>query len=132
MADNAAFLCAFYAAYPELAENSCCRLVVVGLEIGGRFSEEAADLIRQLSFAKARAAPAYLHKATVHARERRWSRVLAISAASTYTASLLLDRAALEAEAAANGPAPCPIEVICVARHELRKWPSQLLLRMRE
>ena len=40
--------------YPELVTSNWCRLVVVALETGGRWSEEAADILRQLAFARAR------------------------------------------------------------------------------
>ena len=43
--------------YPEVVASNRCRLIVVALEIGGRWSEEASDIFRQLSFARAREAP---------------------------------------------------------------------------
>ena len=39
-------------AYPELLRNSRCRLVVLGIEVGGRWSEEAASFITNLARAK--------------------------------------------------------------------------------
>ena len=38
------------ATYPELVGSNRCRLVVVALETGGRWSEEAVDVFRQLAF----------------------------------------------------------------------------------
>ena len=40
--------------YPELVASDRCRFVVVALEPGGRWSEEASDIFRQLAFARAR------------------------------------------------------------------------------
>ena len=40
------------ATYPELLTGRC-RLVVMAIETGGRWSSEAADFVRQLAFAKA-------------------------------------------------------------------------------
>ena len=42
------------ALYPELTTSGRCRLVIA-IEIGGRWSTEAVDFVRQLSFAKATA-----------------------------------------------------------------------------
>lgn len=43
--------------YPEFASQRRCRLVVVGLEIGGRWGIEAQSLVHSLAAAKARATP---------------------------------------------------------------------------
>ena len=51
------------ATYPELVGNARCRLVVLGAEVGGRWSAEAAEFVRLLAHAKARAAPAVLRPA---------------------------------------------------------------------
>ena len=40
--------------YPELLTSRRCRLVVVAIETGGRWSDEAAELLWQLALAKAR------------------------------------------------------------------------------
>ena len=47
-------------AYPELLRSDRCRLVVLAVEVGGRWSEEAASFVRALARAKAREAPARL------------------------------------------------------------------------
>ena len=44
--------------YPELEGARRCRLVVFGVEIGGRWSREAAQFVRLLARARAAAAPA--------------------------------------------------------------------------
>ena len=45
--------------YPELVHPGRCRLVVFGVEAGGRWSEEAAGFIRQLAKARARQQACY-------------------------------------------------------------------------
>ena len=42
--------------YPELLRDRRCRLVVFGIEVGGRWSEEAATFLRLLAHTKARQA----------------------------------------------------------------------------
>ena len=49
--------------YPELLDrNGRVRVVVLAIEIGGRWSSEAQDFIWQLARAKSRSAPASLQK----------------------------------------------------------------------
>ena len=72
------------ATYPELVGNARCRLVVLGAEVGGRWSAEAAEFVRLLAHAKARAAPAVLRGAYVH----RWSGLLAAAASLAFAESL--------------------------------------------
>lgn len=45
-------------AYPEPLHNSRCRLDVLGIEVGGRWSEEAASFITDLARTKIRDTPA--------------------------------------------------------------------------
>ena len=44
-------------AYPELLQSRRCKLVVLGMEVGGRWSAESVDFVRALAQAKARKAP---------------------------------------------------------------------------
>ena len=43
--------------YPELVNSGRCHLTVLGIEIGGRWSAEAATSVRLLARCRARAAP---------------------------------------------------------------------------
>ena len=62
--------------YAELLRGDRCRLVVVALDTGGRWSEEALQFIESLAAAKARDAPhAMFHSAALPWRGR-WSRLL--------------------------------------------------------
>ena len=64
------------ATYPELAASGRCKLVVVGIETGGRWNEEGVSLMRLLTKASAREAPRHLIRSTSLAWERRWTRML--------------------------------------------------------
>ena len=60
--------------YPELCErHSRARLVVLAAEVGSRWSDEAADFLKQLAKAKARGVPRALQVWTRQARQMRWS-----------------------------------------------------------
>ena len=63
------------ATYPELLTSRRCRLVVVAVETGGRWSDEAADFLWQLALAKAREVPALLTHSVALALNRWWSPV---------------------------------------------------------
>ena len=84
--------------YPELTTGRC-RLVVVAIETGGRWSEEAVDLLWQLSCAKARDVP------------RRWSRMLSTSCALAFAASLV-EPAQYDHMCEAGGEPPSLAEVL--------------------
>ena len=75
--------------YPEFADARRCRLVVLGLEVGGRWSAEAAAFIRLLARARARSAAVTQRAACVAAFVTRWSGLLSIAAARSFAASLL-------------------------------------------
>ena len=65
------------------------RLVVLGLEVGGRWSAEAAAFIRLLARPRARSAAVTQRAACVAAFVTRWSGLLSIAAARSFAASLL-------------------------------------------
>ena len=80
--------------YPELARprGGRARLVVLGCEIGGRWSDEARDFVSQLAKAKSRREPPQLRLSVRHAWFRRWSTLLACSTARSFALSLLEHR----------------------------------------
>ena len=85
--------------YPELLRpDSRCRLVVLALEVGGRFSPETVDFVQRLARARARSVPPRVRGAVSAAFARRWSSFLAAGASRAYAASLL----ALPAHSAAR------------------------------
>ena len=76
--------------YPELSgEGGRARLVVLAAEVGGRWSEDTAQFLRALAKASARTAPLILQNRVKAAWLRRWSGVLACSAARAFAWSLL-------------------------------------------
>ena len=77
--------------YPELLRNSRCRLVVLGIEVGGRWSEEAAAFITNLARAKTRDIPAPLRHAATASLISRWTAFLTHAALSAFAASLLFE-----------------------------------------
>ena len=77
------------ATYPELLSSRRCRLTVVAIETGGRWSDEAADFLWQLALAKAREVPALLTHSAALAWERRWTRMLRTACAVAFAESLV-------------------------------------------
>lgn len=75
--------------YRELLEARRCRLVVFGLEVGGRWSQEALNFIRQLARAKARSQPDWLRGSAMQAYSHRWSGLAAVAAHRAFAASFL-------------------------------------------
>ena len=66
-----------------------CHLVVVGVEVGGRFGAEAATWLRLLAGQRALEVPAPLRAAARAAWVARWSGLLAVAAQRAIAASLL-------------------------------------------
>ena len=77
------------AKYRELLEGRRCGLIVVGVETGGRFGQEAVDFVDSLAAAKARDSPHILSRSVHLAWRRRWMRMLAVSCARSFTVSLV-------------------------------------------
>ena len=75
--------------YREFGTARRCRLVVFGIKVGGRWSDEARDFVLQLAKAKARATPAILRQSATLAWVNRWSGILAVAAQRAFAASLL-------------------------------------------
>eukprot|EP00439_Symbiodinium_sp_Y106_P029793 s6628_g3.t1 len=82
--------------YPELLRARRCRLVVFGIETGGRWSEEAATFLRLLAQARAAGAPVAVRRAAQAAWVYRWSGILSVAAQRAFVASLLELPAATE------------------------------------
>ena len=76
-------------AYLELLRSRRCRLVVLALETGGRWSPEATTFLRLLAQTKARAVPNILRKAVEASLLSRWSAILTHAAQHAFAASLL-------------------------------------------
>ena len=77
--------------YPELQPggHGRCRLVVFGLEVGGRFDSQALALLRRLARARARDRAPWAREAAGAALTRRWTALAALAALRAHAQSLL-------------------------------------------
>ena len=66
-----------------------CRLVVVGIETGGRWSPEALSFVEQLAASRAREAPRALRFSSLLAWRKRWCRMLSVSCSRAFAGSLV-------------------------------------------
>ena len=73
---------------PELLTGRC-RLVVMAIETGGRWSSEVTDFVRQLAFAKAREVPSHVRFPVALVWERRWTRMLSTACSLAFASSLV-------------------------------------------
>ena len=94
--------------YPELVgPESSARLVVLAMETGGRWSDEAMAFVRLLARAKVRSEPRILKKRVEQAWRLRWLSMLGCAAARVLAASLL----ELRSSGGVDGPTPLSHEV---------------------
>ncbi|CAE7209788.1 unnamed protein product [Symbiodinium sp. KB8] len=75
--------------YPELRQFARCKLVVLALELGSRWSTDAATFVRLLARLRSRAVPASSRGPSILAFTARWSALLSFAAARAFAASLL-------------------------------------------
>ena len=73
--------------YPELIGSRRCRLVVLGIETGGRWSEEASMFVKLLAQAKARQSPPLLQTSLAAALISRWTASLSHAAMHAFAAT---------------------------------------------
>ena len=94
--------------YPELVgPRSRARLVVVGVEVQGRWSDETKLLVSQLARAKARQEPWLLRRRVEQAWRMRWGSLIACAVARAVALSLLeLPRTGADGDT----PAACDVE----------------------
>ena len=64
-------------------------MVVLGIEVGGRWADEACDFVRLLARARAKAAPESLRRSTQLAFTLRWTGLLSVAAQRAFAATLL-------------------------------------------
>ena len=88
--------------YAELVNGDRCRLVVVGVETGGRWSDEAVTFLDHLASARAREPP-ILRGSAFFMWRRRWSRMLAVACGRAFAQSLV---SAAEGSCRVQGPTP--------------------------
>ena len=70
-------------------EGGRARLVVLGAEVGGRWSEETAEFLSALAWAKVHDLPELLQQEGRRAWLRRWQKLLGCTAAKAFAMSLL-------------------------------------------
>ena len=110
--------------YPELLVARRCRLVVLAVEVGGRFGAELADFLRRLAASKARAAPPRLRAAARQAASHRWAGMLAVAAQRALAWSLL--ELPLVGADECDGTEPPLADVLADARHTFPVPASRL------
>ena len=115
--------------YPELlpGPGRRARLVVMAVEVGGRWSEETASFLRLLSQARARSAPAHLRSAAEKGWLRRWSAMFACTVANAFAASLSDDP--LHGLTCVDGNVPSLSEILSEARWSEPPSVSRMPLR---
>ena len=90
--------------YPELIRSRRCRLVVLGIETGGRWSEETSMFVKLLAQAKARQAPPLLQASLSAAFISRWTALLSHAAMQAFAASLLAQDCSNHSNVEGNEP----------------------------
>ena len=78
-------------AYPELVSSATCQLVVLACEVGGRWSDTCAWLVKEAARRKNEKAPARLRRATARASEARWWGTLSVAVQDTLASTLVDD-----------------------------------------
>ncbi len=102
--------------YPELSgENDRARLVVIALEVGGRWSSEAWAFVRCLARARAREEPDLLRRKAQASWHRRFVGIMAVAAQRAFGQSLL------ERSAVAGADGACP-STQCVLEEGRHGW----------
>merc|ERR1712137_1304943 len=97
--------------------------VVVGMEVGGRWSKEASKFVSMLAKARARSVPPLLRKSTQMAFYHRWTALLSVAAQRAFADTLLgwpVDESGLD------GDEPHLEEVLLDARLAEAPAPSRL------
>ena len=75
--------------YPEFGQQGRCKLVVLALEVGGRWSTATQTFLRALARGRALASPSHSRAALAHALQRRWGQMLTVAANAAFSSSLL-------------------------------------------
>ena len=109
---------------PELLAARRCRLVVLGFEVGGRWSSESLEFVRRLARAKARSQPDWLRASAAQAYAYRWSGMLAVASQRAFAASLL--ELPLAHENCWDGETPLCHDVVADARWSFPVSDSRL------
>ena len=77
--------------YPELVNSSRCQLVVLACEVGGRWSDTCAWLVKELANEKGAKAPPRLRQSSARAWEARWWAMLSVAVQNALASTLVDD-----------------------------------------
>ena len=77
--------------YSDVTSSGVARLLVLGCEVYGRWSDDARDLIRQLARSKSREAPPALRRAALQAWTKRWWGIVGVGVQRAIGEALLLE-----------------------------------------
>ena len=111
--------------YRELLQARRCHLVVVAVEVGGRWSDEAIKFLQLLAKAKARSQPQILRTAAKAAYFHRWTGIMAVAAQRALAATLL--ELPVDGAEGVDGDPPFLEDVLSEARLVEPQGPSRLL-----
>ena len=109
---------------PRNRRSRRCRLVVFGLEVGGRWAEEAATFVRLLARARAASAPATVRNSAQAAWVLCWSGLISVAAQRALATTFL--ELPLQSELGAAGPPPALHELFADARWQEAPEPCRL------
>ena len=101
-----------------------CRLVVFGVETGGRWSAEAATFVRLLARSKARSVPRVLRKSAQLSWSTCWTAILSVAAQRDFAALLL--QLPMAPHACVDGDAPPLGDVLGAERRLAAPYESRL------
>ena len=106
--------------YPEFGQQGRCKLVVLALEVGGRWSTATQTFLRALARGRVLASPSQSRAALAHALQRRWGQMLTVAANTAFSSSSL--ELPTTAVPSAGALMPPLVDVVADAR-----WASRLL-----
>ncbi len=113
--------------YPEFLVPGRCRLVVLALETGGRWSLDSAralarakaqQSLRTLARAKAQQSPRPLRASQELAYFRRWTRLLAVATQRSYAATLVTEPGEWDSVDLPQAPPPAPADLALEVRYD--------------
>ena len=81
--------------YPEFFSAERCRLLVVGMETGGRWSEQAYSFLELLAWDRAQGVSPALQRPTALAWLRRWTSMVSVATMCSFAETLLYGGAQL-------------------------------------
>ena len=77
--------------YPELVESAQLRLLTAAIEVGGRLSKEARDVLKELARARSLSEPLALRAAVARSLRSRWLTMVSVISQDALAATLLND-----------------------------------------